>query len=67
MYTQNELILATVSPYDDSILDVTSMYDNMPFRWNPDMNVDRTFRKVTGNIIKAYRCKIEEPYEVKHE
>jgi len=43
------------------------MYDRMPYVWDPDLNVEKVFRKVTGNIIKAYRCKIEEPIEVKYE
>jgi len=42
------------------------MYDRMPFVWNPDLNVERIYTKVTGNVIKAYRCKIDKPYEIKH-
>lgn len=58
---------AKVSPYDDSIWDRYSMYDNMPFKWDPDLNTEKVFTLVTGNVIKAARCKISKPYEVKHE
>jgi hypothetical protein len=58
---------APVKPYDDSMWDRYSMYDRMPYMWDPDLNVEKIFTKVTGNIIKSYRCKTNEPYEVKHE
>ncbi len=67
MYTQYEIASVPVSHYDDSMLETSSMYDNMPYQWNPDINIDRTLKMVTGNIIKAYRCKIDKPYEVRHE
>jgi hypothetical protein len=58
---------APVKPYDDSLWDRYSMYDMMPYVWDPDLNVEKVFTKVTGKVIKACRCKIIEPYEVKHE
>jgi len=64
--TMNSKEYTRVSPYDDSQWDYNSMYDNMPFVWNPDLNVEKIFSKDTGNLIKAYRCKIIEPYEIKH-
>lgn len=57
---------ASVSPYDDSMWDRNSMYDRMPYVWDSDLNVEKVFTKVTGNVIKAYRCKTREPYEIKH-
>lgn len=54
-------------PYDDSMGDHWSMYNNMPYVWDPDLNVDKVFKIVSGNIIKSYRCVTKEPYEVKHE
>lgn len=56
-----------VSPYDDSLWDRNSMYDNLPFHWDPDLNVLKNFTLVSGNMIKSYRCLIKEPYELKHE
>jgi hypothetical protein len=53
--------------YDDSIWDNWSMYDNMPYVWDPDLNVMKTFKYESGNIIKAYRYKLQDPYELKHE
>lgn len=67
MDTRKEKKAAPVSPYDDSMWDRYSMYDRMPYVWDPDLNVEKIFARVTGNVIKAYRCKINEPYEVKHE
>lgn len=55
-----------LKPYDDSIWDCYSMYDRMPYVWDPDMNVEKVFKKTTGNVIKAYRCKLEDTIEVKH-
>lgn len=67
MQTNSEVKAAPVRPYDDSMWDRTSMYDRMPYVWDPDLNVERIFKKITGNVIKGYRCKIEEPFEVKNE
>ncbi len=67
MNTKNDTKPAPMKPYDDSMWDRYSMYDRMPYVWDPDLNVERVFRKVTGNIIKGYRCKLEETLEVKHE
>lgn len=54
-------------PYDDSLWDQNSMYDRMPYVWDPGLNVEKIYARVSGNIIKAYRCQIKEPFEVKHE
>lgn len=67
MDTKNNEDKITLKPYDDSMWDRNSMYDKMPYVWDPDLNVEKTFKKFSGNIIKFYRCHIEEPYEVKHE
>lgn len=66
MKTMNENTVAPVRPYEDSMPDYSTMYDRMPYVWDTDLNIERVYRKVTGNIIKAHRCKIEEPIEVKH-
>jgi len=57
----------SVKPYDDSITDHWSLYDSMPYIWDPDLNIEKVFKIVSGNVIKAYRCKAMEPFEVKHE
>ncbi len=51
-------------PFDDSALDRYSLYDNMPYQWDPDLNAGNVFRRESGNLIKGYRCKLEEPYEL---
>ena len=56
-----------VKPYDDSLWERWSMYDRMPYVWDPDLNVEKIFTKVSGNIIKSYRCQVKESIEVKHE
>ena len=55
-----------VKPYDDSMWDYQSMYDKMPYVRDSDLNVEQVFSRVSGNIIKSYRCQIKEPYELKH-
>lgn len=67
MTTNKDMNNAPVRPYDDSMWDRNSMYDKMPYQWDTDLNVEKVFAAVSGNIIKAYRCKIVDPYEVKHE
>lgn len=62
-----EAINSPVKPYDDTLWDRNSMYDKMPYVWDPDLNVERIFKKVTGNVIKGYRCKMEASFEIKHE
>ncbi len=58
---------APLKPYDDSPWDRWSMYDNMPYVWDPDLNVERVFKFVTGNVIKSYRCNFIESVEINHE
>lgn len=58
---------SSVSHYDESLFDQNSIYDNLPFRWNPDLNVEKRFTLVSGNVIKFYRCMIKEPYMLKHQ
>lgn len=65
MANSNNQIITKVSPYDDSLWDHYSMYDNLPYSWDTDLNIERTFVKITGNVIKAYRCKIKDSYETK--
>ncbi len=57
---------ASVKPYDDSMWDRWNMYDNLPYVWDPDVCDTKKLATESGNIIKAYRCLIKEPYEVKH-
>ncbi|HHV13662.1 MAG TPA: hypothetical protein GXX75_25680 [Clostridiales bacterium] len=51
--------------FDDPEFDRFSLYDNMPYQWDTDSNIDKIFRKETGNLIKGYRCKMDEPVELK--
>ena len=54
-------------PYDDSMLENWLLYDNMPFSRDPALFVDQSFKTVSGNIIKSYRIRLNEPYELKEE
>ncbi len=56
-----------VNPYDETLGERWSMYDSMPYVWDPDLNVDRVFKCISGNIIKYYRFQQDEPYETKYE
>lgn len=67
MSARNEKKETPVKPYDDSLWDRYSMYDKMPYVWDTDLNVERAFTKVTGNVIKSYRCKMNEPLEIKND
>ncbi len=67
METNTAMMTTHMKPYDDSSWEHWSMYDNMPYVWNSDLNEDRTYKNVTGNIIKGYRCNIIEAVEIKHE
>ncbi len=62
--SNNEYLRDTL--YDNSVMEYNSMYDQMPFVWDSDLNVERIITKVSGNLIKFYRCKVKEPYELKH-
>lgn len=55
-----------VKPYDESIWETWNMYDNMPYYWDPDLYDTKKLTMESGNVIKAYRCLIKEPYEVKN-
>ncbi len=50
--------------FDDPSFDRCSLYDNMPYQWDADLNIERILCKETGNLIKGYRCKIEEPVKL---
>lgn len=67
METNNAVKATPVKPYDASAWDNWSLYDNMPYIWNPDLNLERDFKYETGNIIKGYRCKITDSIEIKHD
>lgn len=57
-----------IRPYDDSMWDHWTMYDNMPYVWDPDLNTEKKFVLVSGNVIKGYRVQMkDEPYELKYE
>lgn len=52
-------------PYDDSLWDDYSMYDNMPYYWS--MDTERIIAVESGNVIKSHRCRIsEKPYVIRY-
>jgi hypothetical protein len=64
--TKKEVKPSPLKPYDDSMWDHWSLYDNVPYVQDMDLRTDHSLAKESGNIIKSYRCLIKEPYEVKH-
>jgi hypothetical protein len=64
--TRNEQKTAPIKPYDESMWENWSMYDNLPYIRDLDLRADKTLAIESGNVIKSYRCQIKEPYEVKH-
>lgn len=67
MGTMNSENVTQTKPYDESMWEKWSMYDNMPYMWDPDLNVEKIFKCISGNIIKSYRIQMDEPYKIKHE
>jgi hypothetical protein len=63
-YSENAM---QMKPYDESMWEKWAMYDNMPYMWDPDLNVEKIFKCISGNIIKSYRFQLDEPYKIKHE
>lgn len=59
----SDYYLTPLKPYENK-QDYIALYDNMPFEWDPDN--ERQLTLESGNVIKGYRCKIMEPYEIKH-
>jgi hypothetical protein len=67
MDTGRRISAASLKPYDDSMWENWSLYDNMPYSWDPELNPEKRLAFESGNIIKGYRCLIkDQPYEVKH-
>ncbi|TAH73781.1 MAG: hypothetical protein EWM47_02290 [Anaerolineaceae bacterium] len=64
MAAESNYSLSPLKPYDETMWDYFSLYDNMPYVWNADNEKRLTLE--SGNIIKGYRCQIKEPYEIKH-
>lgn len=56
--------LSPLKPYDENTIHHITLYDNMPYEWDTDN--EKRLTLVSGNIIKGYRCKIKEPYKIKH-
>lgn len=64
MATESYYSLSSLKPYDETMWDYFPLYDNMPYEWN--MENEKSIRLVSGNVIKGYRCKLKEPYQIKH-
>lgn len=64
MLTESNYYLSPLKPYNDSMWDYFTLYDNMPYKWDTDN--EKRIALFSGNIIKGYRCKINEPYEIKY-
>lgn len=66
MNTKKDMKTAPLKPYDDSMWDHWSIYDNVPYVRDLDLRTNINLSRVSGNVIKSYRCRIKEPYEVKN-
>ncbi len=64
MTTKSNYSLSPLKPYSENMWDYFALYDNMPYEW--DMDYEKRLTLVSGNVIKGYRCKIKDPYEIKH-
>lgn len=57
---------ASMKPYDETMWENWSMYDNVPYVRDLNLRSENNLAMESGNIIKGYRCVMKEPYEVKH-
>ncbi len=64
MTSESKYDLSPLKPYDETMWENFTLYDNMPYVWDTDY--ERRLTLESGNLIKGYRCKIKEPYEIKH-
>lgn len=55
-----------LNPYDSALEDNLSMYDKLPYQRDANLCNRDSLGLVSGNILKNYRCKMNEPYEVKN-
>lgn len=60
-------IAAKLKPFDNSLLDDLSMYDNMPYSCNYDLCNSNTVCLKSGNLLKSYRVSEKEPYIIKQD
>ncbi len=67
MGTKKNKDYVSVRPYDDSMWDRYAMYDKIPYVWNSDLVIEKTFHIFSGNIIKYYQYQMKDSIEVKHE
>ncbi len=58
---------APVRPYNDTIWDRWSLYDDIPYVQDKSICSAENIAIISGNIVKAYRCLIKEPYKINHE
>lgn len=56
-----------LAPFDSSMSDHLSMYDNLPYQRDPDRCNGQVVCKESGNILKFYRCNIDGAYEVSNQ
>ena len=54
-----------VRPYDQTLEEHWAMYDRMPYERDSDICSEKDIAMESGNMIKAYRCLIKDPFEIK--
>lgn len=59
-----KISFSKLAPFDSSSTDHLSMYDNLPYKRNSDVCNGEAVTKETGNVLKFYRCRLENPYEI---
>ena len=64
MENKSEYPLSPQKPYDETVWDQFDFYDNIPYMWDSDN--ERQISLVSGNVIKGYRCKLKDSYELKY-
>lgn len=56
-----------LSPYTEAQWDKWTMYNNIPYEWDEDLYHEKKVQLYSGNLIKSYRCLVNEPLEIQNE
>ncbi len=53
-----------LAPYNDSMEDACQIYDNLIYTMDVDLCPKNEHRLVSGNVIKGFRCIVDNVYTV---
>lgn len=62
--TEAKINFAKLAPFDSSVSDHSSMYDNLPYQRNQDMCNETKVAKRSGNVLKFYTCEVKDAFRI---